>query len=882
MNCLGNTALSQTRAQRRSLGASLFAGALLIAGFLLSMSTFALTPADTIINNQATATYRDSQNISRDVSSNTVETVIQQVAGLTLTVDQDKPAAPGATVDFPHLITNTGNGADRYTLTALDQSADPDVDYAFGSIQIFADQDANGLPDSAAPITQTGSLAPGESYAVVVRVTVPGSAAVSDLGRLQLNAASQFDTGTDASNMDEVTVTDRAIIEVTKFLSKNTGEAGSGPYQVSLIYNNPSARIATDLRIIDVLPNFMNYAGNARWSIGNLSLTDANTEVQAQNPSIRFCAYDATCSGAPFLPNQLTLIIDEIGAGQSGTITFDVNIDASATPGTIFNRANFQYNDTVALTSLADSNRVPFTIQPSPGVTLSGDSIADAFPGQTVTFDNLLTNTGNAEDVFNVTFDKATSNFPSGTFFQLIQEDGATPMKDSNGDGIVDTGPVGAGETRTIKLQALLPPSSGAGSYTITKTALSLTKSSVTASADDTVTVVIPPQSVDVTNNFVSGSVECDSVADSCGFGAGPEANPQNSVQIIPGGTAVFVLFIQNNSIVDDSYDLTASTDSSFATQQLPPNWSVIFINDAGVPISNTGAIVPGGSLRVRALVTVPGDASANDSGLFFRALSPLTGVADSKHDEVSVQEQIALTLVPSQTGQTVPGSWIEYRHELTNEGNTTVTNIGLATSDTQNAQGWVSIIYEDTNGDNVFDGGDQQITSISALAPGAVETLFVRVFAPTNAAAGVNNATTLTASYNAGANSLTVDDVTTINPFNVDVVKEQAVDADCDGVPEAAYSLNPFQVPPGQCIIYRIRTENRSAEPVFNAEIVDATPGFTSFGANQPTPRCVPAVCTFVTEPAAGGSGTIELTVGDLGAGGVIDFYFSVQVDSL
>ena len=853
---------------------------MMVAGVANISKVNALTPADTIINNQATATYRDSQSVVRGVSSNTVETVVQQVAGLTLTVDQNKPATEGAVIDFPHLITNTGNGSDRYTLTASDQNGSAGVDFSFTTVQIFADEDSNGFPDSASPITQTRILAPGESYAVVVRAQVPLSVNVGDTGRAALNASSQFTSSVTATNLDNVEITDRAIIEVTKFLSQNEGESGSGPYQVTLIYNNPSSRIARELIIRDVLPNFMNYGGNARWSIGNLSLTDANTEVQAQNPSIRFCAYDPSCTGGEFLPDQLTLIIDEVGAGQSGTITFNVTIDPAAIPGTIFNRANFRYNDTVAVTAYADSNRVPFTIQPSALVNFAGDTIANASPGQTIVFDNVLSNSGNAVDVFNISLDRANSNFPNGVFFQLLQEDGATPMKDSNGDGIVDTGPMNPGDLRTIKLQVLLPPDITPSTYNIDKLAASLNDSSVVASATDTVTVTLAPGTVDVTNNFPAGNVACDEIADSCGFGAGPEANPQNNVQITPGGTAVFVLYISNSSAIDDTYELAASSDATFATQQLPTNWSVIFINDDGVPVSSAGPLTPGSNIRIRALVTVPADASANDSSVFFQAKSALTGVSDSKHDEVTVQEKIDLELVPSQTGQTVPASWINYRHELTNNGNTAITNIGLVTSNTQTGQGWVSIVYDDTNGDKNYDANDQQITTIASLAPGETRTLFVRVFAPGSAPAGIDNTTTLSASYNNGASSLTVDDVTTINPFNVDIVKEQALDANCDGTPDNAYTLNPFQVPPGQCIIYKLSTQNNSAEPVFNTEIVDATPGFTSYSNAQPVPRCVPAVCTIATEPASGGSGVIQVSAGNLSAGNIVEFYFSVQVD--
>jgi hypothetical protein len=76
-------------------------------------------PAGTSIGNQASVTYTDSSGTSRTVTSNTVQTVVQQVASLTLTANGAKTSSIGSTVYYPHTLTNTGNGTDTFGLTAV-------------------------------------------------------------------------------------------------------------------------------------------------------------------------------------------------------------------------------------------------------------------------------------------------------------------------------------------------------------------------------------------------------------------------------------------------------------------------------------------------------------------------------------------------------------------------------------------------------------------------------------------------------------------------------------------------------------------------------------------------------------------------------------------
>lgn len=850
---------------------------------LLGGVVHAMTAANTLINNQATATYTDAANAARTVSSNTVQTQVQQIAALTLTADQSKPGAAGNTLVFPHVVTNTGNGVDTYDLVTADLFGGAGIDFAFTALRILPDADGNGVADSAAIINQSPALNAGEHFSFVVEADVPAGASDSQVGQFTITATSVFDNAEQVLNTDTVNVTDRAIIEVTKSLSASQGLAGSGTYRVNLIYNNPSNKIATNVTLIDILPTEMLYVGNAVWSIGNVTLTDANEDVQSATPSITFCAYDASCSTAPFANNQVTLIIDEVGAGQSGTVSFDVNISASANPGLIFNTANYQYNDTVSLTALQNSNAAPFEILPTVAVDIVGATAPNAQPGQTVSFTNVITNNGNAIDTFKITLDTATTNFPPATVFNLFSADGFTPLTDTNGDGVVDTGPINPGGTVNVILKAVLPSTITANTYSIDKIATSENNPSIDDRDADTVTVVLPTLPVDLTNNFPRGDANCDNVADSCGFGAGPSASSQNTVAIAPDAEGTFVLYATNTSSVSDSFDLDASTDPSFSSIGLPPGWNVSYVNDADTLVTNTGPIAPGDSVRIRALVSVPAGYEAGTVDVYFRVNSSVTGGQDIKHDGVDVTETENLLLTPDNSGQTNPGSFINYTHNLVNNGNVAEANIVLSTSDTLTADGWSSSIFEDTNGSGVFDSGDVLISNIANLPAGANRLLFVRVFVPTTAAQGVTNTTTLTASYNAGADSLQSFDVTRANRFNVDLVKKQALDADCDGEADggaASFTLSSFTVAPGQCLVYELDTQNNASEQVLNVQIYDATPVYTLYGSNQPAVRCVPAVCTFVVEPVANGTGQIQASAGALNAGQSVRLYFNVRLE--
>ncbi|HEY4282478.1 MAG TPA: hypothetical protein VGM62_05385, partial [Chthoniobacterales bacterium] len=212
------------------------AAILLFGCFIGALTYAAAPPANTSIGNQATATYTDSSNTQRTVTSNTVVTIVQQVASFTLTTDgQSRPGSPGGQMVFPHTLTNTGNGSDTFNLTVANSGS---ANFNLANIALYADANGDGIPDNSTPITTTGALAGGASFKFVAVGIIPPGQTTSQTGALIVSATGTA-TGTPApqqNNTDNVTVTTDAVVNVTKAVSAATGAAGSGPYTFTLTY----------------------------------------------------------------------------------------------------------------------------------------------------------------------------------------------------------------------------------------------------------------------------------------------------------------------------------------------------------------------------------------------------------------------------------------------------------------------------------------------------------------------------------------------------------------------------------------------------------------------------------------------------------------------
>jgi uncharacterized repeat protein (TIGR01451 family) len=852
-------------------------------------------PAGASISNQASATYSDGSGVSRIVSSNLVVTSVTQVYSLMLESNGAQTATPGSVVYYPHTLTNTGNGSDAFRLTTA-QTSTP----ALTTLEIYADN-GSGAPTGAAILpTQNITVTAGATFKFIVRATVPASAVAGNTNTITVTATSQGPGAAAQSNTDVTTVTGNAVVQLTKAVSVASGPAGTANIQYTLTYTNNGNSTAAPVKISDTLPAGMSMNPNsALWSGTGATALVEGTAATSGTQSLTY-SYDTSS-------RAFVATINQVAPGQSGQVRFTVTVAAGTAPGPLNNFATVEFGTGGTPASATNtSNTVVFTVTQAANVSFTGAAFAPspAAAGTAVTATNVLTNTGNGTDTFNITV--ANVNFPPGTLFQLYKSDGTTPLVDTNGDNIVDTGPVaGNGGTYNVVLRATLPPNALAGTnLTVTKTATSVLSGGVSAVATDTLAEIVPA-SVDLTNDAPAGpGVPGD------GSGGSTGGTVQSSKAVNPGTTAVFTLVANNTGQAPDSYNFGVGTD--VAGTALPTGWTVEFraavggsCGTMGATVTSTGTIgvaVANRNATFCAVVSVPAGYPAGTQSLFFRLRSPNSGAADVVHDQVVVNAVRSITLTPNGTGQTYPGGSYMYVHTLTNNGNVDEGGaFSTLTLDVPVSAGWSSTLYVDVNGNGTFDAGDSTVTGplTAVLAKGSSLSLLHRVIAPSGAApASVYTATitvtTANGSYTIPAPAPAVaTDSTTVIAGNLTLVKEQALDANCDGTPEfvapiTSWTQGNLSAKPDECVLYRVTVTNVGAADATNVVVSDTTPTFTTISripavvSGHADSRIVPPVLAVgATGPikAHMGATATDAQGGTLGAGQSAVITFGVRI---
>lgn len=177
--------------------------AMLAAGTLCAATPVhaARTPAGTVINNSATATY-DLPGGGQDViTSNIVSLTVDELLDVSVASADGGdvstvPAAVNQVLTFR--VTNAGNGSEAFVLTARDNAGGDDFDPAATSIML--DTNGNGVYDPGldtlyVPGSNNPVLAPDDSVVVFVLSSIPAGAANGQRGRVDLVAVAATGSG---------------------------------------------------------------------------------------------------------------------------------------------------------------------------------------------------------------------------------------------------------------------------------------------------------------------------------------------------------------------------------------------------------------------------------------------------------------------------------------------------------------------------------------------------------------------------------------------------------------------------------------------------------------------------------------------------------------
>jgi uncharacterized repeat protein (TIGR01451 family) len=204
----------------------------------VAMAQAAPTPAATVIRNTATGTFNDAATGQPvRLTSNTVNTSVTALEALTLTASQNLLIATGASFTISHTLTNSGNIATNYLITASVVSASGFVPV---NLQVILDVNANGRADPGEPVIPVGgvvALPAGVSTGLLLTGQAPASATPGQTAQLLLSAASQVQAVT-ASNTDTVNLTNGAALQVTIAASSADAAQGQPVTFNSTVVNN--------------------------------------------------------------------------------------------------------------------------------------------------------------------------------------------------------------------------------------------------------------------------------------------------------------------------------------------------------------------------------------------------------------------------------------------------------------------------------------------------------------------------------------------------------------------------------------------------------------------------------------------------------------------
>ncbi|MEO0548289.1 MAG: hypothetical protein AAFZ91_00090 [Pseudomonadota bacterium] len=846
------------------------------------------TPAaGTNIVNQATVHYTDATGADREVTTNEVVLFVQAVYSSTLEADRALAVAAGGETRFLHTLTNTGNAENTFCISANDRTGDSGD---FGRIDVIYDSNGDGDVNADEQILYSSSsgsagelvLSSGTRAGLIVQGRVPADAAVSDAFGLDLSVSSQDGTascgaglpddigddadGLNGTNTDIATVSANAILEIAKSSDYRPGLANDlsdDQIEYTIIVRNIGILDATDVQISDTLPNEVSFDSFA---------TTTNSE--------NHLAGIVTAQAATLMPDdevEVRFVVDvDPTLGFSGE---DLEIENSA-------QVEANLDGVAGLEPAIPSNTVLDEIDPvygvvlsdtggsaSPGVNDGADDDATindvqlvdvSAPGDVARFTLTATNTGNTIDTYNIS-DFSRAGWFSDAGLRYLSADFATPLLDTTGDGISDTGPLAPGESLTFMVSTSLSYTEPSSPHTLSLRAISTAELSGGAvNVSDLAGLAIGSglaPGVDIANSASAAGFN-----DAGGVNADPDSAITTTLVAAPGGSVLFDLFVANEGSSSDSFSLSGHANSS-ATLDLPDGWGVRFLAVDGTPISATPLLEAGTSYAFQAEVTTPDNVSDSVlQSVFFRAASLNAGVSDIKQDAVSISAAPAISLTPDQFGQIAACGRKEYLHTLINSGGTQ-EDITLSLVSQSNllaelrlptrVEAGEPVGYEDLSFLSVgsaiavlSDGTWATVTLVAdggsgfavPMAAGDETRILVRVIAGCEVASGTVDTLRLKAETTDADAISRATDTTTVASARINVTKLGALDAGCLGGADTAFDDARVQAGPGDCVIWQITLRNSGVEPVCNVVARDTAPSFTSiFGTplitQQPSP---------------------------------------------
>lgn len=571
---------------------------------------------------------------------------------------------------------------------------------------------------------------------------------------------------------------------------------------------------------------------------GTAAFTGLDSSVVIYNDALGYYNDGATDRSSE--SNDVQVVVDYRSSDVAHSIS-PYTFNDTALPGADTNiingssRAGQQHpevDNTLANTySLVANGDAPVADNVTPGAADAETTIADnRNAGEVVAFPLTVSNLGGTVDTYDIRIPAGTNNFGGDYTLLLYKADGITPLADTDGDSVADTGPITSGNFVDIVVKVFIDEDAAAttdaGDAVITAT------SSVSGSADSTLIEInnVRPAGVDIAvldngdadgtgtdssdNNFVATAVQANAT------GTGDIDDTADGDPVIPhvitadpGGSATYSVEVRNvRSVYTGSDDgsaqedrLTGAPDTYALTWTDPAadgllaaGWKVNFYTgntadaSANPAISDTADLDPDEKTDLFITVEIPEGYTAGTYIIGLVATSENnSAISDTMYIAVTVNEFREILLVPDNEATLTPGGTFTFPHIVTNLGNT-VEDISLTVTSANGYQ----VIFVDGEGTALGASIDESTSMNDAsgnpidlddVAIGEDVPVWVRVFIPTNAPTGTVSVFTLTATGSHPTGGAYTDpdptddavDIVRVIDGNLELIKSRDVDGD-------------------------------------------------------------------------------------------------------
>lgn len=287
-------------------------------------------------------------------------------------------AYANSTVDFTNTIRNDGNGVDQINVILDGASTIP----AGWTVQFFRSDGVTPLADTGADgIPDVGPMNPGEERDVIVRITIPGTQGPGGPFDAVVRAQSTNNPAESNLTTDRIQQVFPSAVDIGNY----NGGAGTNDAAVDLP-GTPGTFVDFPLDVINT---------------GGSSDTYALTSAFPAGWTVTFYRDlngNGVLDGGENVP---IAAVGPVAAGAEVNLIARVDVPVGTVPGvnpvsfTATSNNNGAISDTIADT---------VTVGAVATVDFAPDRAGNTTPGGTISYDHVITNTGNVGDTFDLTY----------------------------------------------------------------------------------------------------------------------------------------------------------------------------------------------------------------------------------------------------------------------------------------------------------------------------------------------------------------------------------------------------------------------------------------------------------------------------------------------